>query len=379
MPRFGIAAAAIANVRGHFAASIAAAHEAVSAAERYGDPALLANCWTSLADFSRQQAKYPEAQAAIERAIEVADDHALTSTAAFARLTAADMAFLRGDAGSAHELLRFACALNVEGEFMRVCAAAIGIPIALAVEDDVLVERLGDEALLERVLRSGSDQNAAALAAAHAELRVARGDTAGARALIRAVLPRLRNAIYVYEALLKFARFGGPAEAQRAASLFSPFDPKNPLTDVHALLVRAIVETNDGDTLARDRTLHQAREIAAGFGFASLEALALADELSGDLASACARYREVGATRDLRRLADDGPRRAERALRTLTQLEREVAALVARGLSDRAIAEPLTLSNRTVEHHVAAVFAELELRSRAELTAHMARETMARS
>jgi ATP/maltotriose-dependent transcriptional regulator MalT len=356
--RLNAASAAIANVTGAFDACQAAASEAVKAAQAYGDPSILANSWTLLADFARQQANYPVARAGLEQAIAVADHHALTYTSAYARLTAADMAFLRGDVARAHALLRYACALGVQGRFVQFYAAAVGIPIALAIDDDLLLERLDDKSLLATVLQTSFDQNAVALAAAHAELCVARGDRSGALTLIRSALARLADATYVYEALLKCARFGGAEEARRAAALFG--DTSNPVTRVHALLVRAIVQEYDGDRAARDRSLTVARSLAAEFEFAFLEALA--DELSGKLDAACARYRAIGAIGDVRRLSESEPRPREHALLTLTRREREVAALVAEGRSNRAIAGQLALSNRTVEHHVAAVFSKLDVR-----------------
>jgi DNA-binding CsgD family transcriptional regulator len=48
----------------------------------------------------------------------------------------------------------------------------------------------------------------------------------------------------------------------------------------------------------------------------------------------------------------------------LTRREAEVAALLAEGLSNAAIAERLVLSPRTVEHHVASVMAKLDVASR---------------
>lgn len=42
---------------------------------------------------------------------------------------------------------------------------------------------------------------------------------------------------------------------------------------------------------------------------------------------------------------------------------------MARGLSNRAIAEQLVISERTVEHHVAALYEKLGYRSRGELIA----------
>ena len=51
----------------------------------------------------------------------------------------------------------------------------------------------------------------------------------------------------------------------------------------------------------------------------------------------------------------------------LTAREQEVAGLVARGLSNRAIAESLVLSERTVETHVANALAKLSFSSRSQL------------
>jgi DNA-binding NarL/FixJ family response regulator len=51
----------------------------------------------------------------------------------------------------------------------------------------------------------------------------------------------------------------------------------------------------------------------------------------------------------------------------LTPREREVAALVASGHTNRQIAEKLVISERTVEWHVSKLLARLELQSRAHL------------
>jgi DNA-binding NarL/FixJ family response regulator len=53
----------------------------------------------------------------------------------------------------------------------------------------------------------------------------------------------------------------------------------------------------------------------------------------------------------------------------LTARQQEVAALVAQGLSNRAIAASLTITERTAENHVEHILTKLGFRSRAQIAA----------
>ena len=61
-----------------------------------------------------------------------------------------------------------------------------------------------------------------------------------------------------------------------------------------------------------------------------------------------------------------------RQVAALTRREKEVAALVARGLTNRQVASELFISERTVDHHVAKILKKLSLASRARVASWLA-------
>ena len=63
-----------------------------------------------------------------------------------------------------------------------------------------------------------------------------------------------------------------------------------------------------------------------------------------------------------------GPLGDEQPSAVLSRREEEVAALVARGLTNRQIASELSISEHTVATHVRKILRKLGLRSRAQLS-----------
>ncbi len=123
----------------------------------------------------------------------------------------------------------------------------------------------------------------------------------------------------------------------------------------------------------RDESTRHAEAAAEAFRTAEWhleEAYAL--EAAGRLADALALFRRAGARGEVRRLTDAAPAERRRGDRTLTGREREIARLVAGGSTTRAIAELLTLSERTVETHIAAAYRKLGVSSRQALASLLA-------
>ena len=92
-------------------------------------------------------------------------------------------------------------------------------------------------------------------------------------------------------------------------------------------------------------------------------------------------YERLGAARDLARaeavLRAAGIRRGRRGARarpqagwhSLTPTEHTIATLIAEGLSNPQIGDRLYISPRTVQTHLAHMFAKLDIASRAQLAA----------
>ena len=165
-----------------------------------------------------------------------------------------------------------------------------------------------------------------------------------------------------------------------------------------ALWARALILEAGGKTAEAYATLADCWDRCAELGLvleyrmigADLVRLALARADQGRAREVTALvteiYERLGAARDLARaeavLRGAGIRRGRRGSRgrpqfgwdSLTPTERTVASLVAEGLSNPQIGDRLYISHRTVQTHLAQVFAKLGLTSRAQLAAEATRQ-----
>ncbi|MDG9687965.1 LuxR C-terminal-related transcriptional regulator [Streptomyces sp. DH18] len=157
---------------------------------------------------------------------------------------------------------------------------------------------------------------------------------------------------------------GAPAQLARCRALLAPADEAD-ARYAEALahhgraggdFERARTQLLYGQWLRRRRRTREARGPLrdALVAFQRCSARAWADRAAGEL-------RAAGEPAGVRRDAADGP------LAALTPQQLRIARCVAEGATNREVAQRLSLSPRTVDHHLRNVFAALGIRSRTEL------------
>jgi DNA-binding CsgD family transcriptional regulator len=102
---------------------------------------------------------------------------------------------------------------------------------------------------------------------------------------------------------------------------------------------------------------------------ARAEALAMVEHLAQELTDVDGAENFLAGARRLLGVAAPDRRVLRRGPGRLTAREREVARLIAQGYSNRAMAERLVLSERTVEDHVSGILRKLGFTSRAQIAA----------
>jgi len=141
------------------------------------------------------------------------------------------------------------------------------------------------------------------------------------------------------------------------------------------------VQLAEGETQAALGSLRQAltiwRDLQAPYEAARVtvlmaqacQKLADVDGARMERAAAVEAFRQLGARPDLGRL-ESSPEVSPATSDRLTAREVEVLRLVARGKTNRTIAQELDISDKTVARHVSNIFTKLDLSTRAAATAY---------
>jgi DNA-binding NarL/FixJ family response regulator len=210
-------------------------------------------------------------------------------------------------------------------------------------------------------------------------LRMTQGDTQAAVAMVRRLrdeatdpAARARLLPALAEIMLAAGDHDAALEACEELELIVADRPSEFLTAA-AAHARGAVALAQGDARAALPGLRRALaawyELEAPLETARVRLLiadacrTLGDEQSAEV--------ELEAARETFELLGVAPQiEAQRDLHGLTARELEVLRLVAGGHTNRAIADQLVLSERTVDRHVSNIFAKLRVASRAAATAY---------
>jgi DNA-binding NarL/FixJ family response regulator len=232
---------------------------------------------------------------------------------------------------------------------------------------------LGNTAETERVLDDAKEHTGRSVAMHHPQLVIAQSWLAAAKGGERSAIELARTAAdearrsgqfaIEAEALHHAARFGDRTVAARLAALEEHVAGK-----VVVLQARHAAAVASADADALDAVSIDFED--AGFMLSAADAAAQAVSLHDQTGH---RGRNAESAARALRLAEQCGGATTPAIRSaarplpLTSREREIAELVAAGLSNREIAERLTVSVRTVEGHVYRAFTKLDVADRDEL------------
>ena len=225
----------------------------------------------------------------------------------------------------------------------------------------------------------------------HALLRLAQGDVGAASTAIRRAQAEAVDDLVLsrlFEPAVEIALAAGDVviareAADRLADLGAQADA--PLLRAMALRADGAVRLAEGDVEGALGVLRRAWEawaaLDAPYDAARVRVLTatacatLGDADGAALEADAARevFERLGATPDLARLdagvGTSADADAAGAPGGLSAREVEVLRLVAAGLTNRAIADALTISERTVDRHVSNIFTKLDVSTRAAATA----------
>ena len=257
------------------------------------------------------------------------------------------------------------CAALLAGTDNRVIRMELGAPLA---ETYRALGRLEDaEHLLAETLalteRAGARQYEMAARRMHGRLLLTKGLPLDAIAALDGAVAlgedlgselELAHALLDQSAARRAAGEAAEAHADcaRACELTERLGARALLWQAHATLGQLATEAG--------RKQEAAREYAAARTIVAELCAAMADE----------RPREQLRRRAAQLIPPEPSRRAVRAsFDGLTPREREVVALIARGCSNREIAEALMLSERTITTHISSIFAKLGFTARTQVAA----------
>lgn len=335
-------------------AAFADFERAIEAAKAIADGYLVTSIWDDDANWATALGKIERARVSRERALLVARERQISWRIPYLTLRYAGLLVVLGEYHRARELVSDALTYDTNTPAIRVLLATVGTDVAHELNDDALLRRALDEQVLELAFQSGEPARIGPISAAFARVYAAGGKPTKAQSLIRRAIRYVMNADHACDLLVLAARYGSRPDSARARDLIAQRArvPNGALARAYLLLWHAYdAERRRRKAEAREQARTAARAFQElGFRHQASQAASIA----GMPVAMAPRH---SAERSL--LGDLRP--------SLTARESQVAELVLRGMTNRSIAEALSISEHTVEAHMTSIFNRLGLRSRWQL------------
>ena len=250
----------------------------------------------------------------------------------------------------------------------RMLRAFAGVALGVALADDAMVRAHVDLRLLQELVDHDDQYGVIRIAAAFGEGLVALGRRAEADALFERAASHIRSTVGLLPSIATIA-----ALRPDLSALFEARIAERAADPFHVAVLALIKSERFAADGASERSFDAARRAHAGLSAAGWMLLAArAAELAGDASGAFALYRDAGHVVGSRRVARAafGSDRVS-SLAVLSARERDLARMVATGMSNREIAIRMAISTKTVEKHLTSIYAKLSVQSRVQLTAYV--------
>jgi len=265
----------------------------------------------------------------------------------------AELLMYMGEYTAAHEYLVEALSSDAHSAILDQMIVYIGIPLALLVKNETTLAQCVRPHVIDRAFLSSQPGRLGLVAAAFARWYVEQGKITKARTLLHRAVEAAHNAVDAWPLPLEVARCGAKADFAKARRMFTAriARPGAQVAEAYLQLFDAFVAQREG----RDAHAY-AREAATrfdAFQWGKYADLARSLLPIAEQSSPASRLRPVQPFSHMQA--------------KFTEREREVATLVLKSLTNRAIAHTLGISENTVEKHVASVMDKLGVRSRHQL------------
>jgi DNA-binding CsgD family transcriptional regulator len=329
---------------------------AVKAAKDSADPYHLPTVWEDYGLMALMFGRTEVAKSCRERALLAARRNNVSWLVPRLCLDYAELFMWMGDYGSAYGYLMEALSIDAKAPTLDEEIAYVGIPLALLMKDEATLAKCTRLQVVDSAFLSGEPARIGWVAAAFARLYVERGETREARDLLhRAVRAMHGMVMNVWHLPSEVARNGAAADIPRARRLLEARValPSAQVAEAHLQLFDAFVDQREGRRVSAQMHARNAATRFDGFQWGMYA------ELARSLLPVAERRPPSSATPHAKPFSEMNA--------SFTVRERQVATVMLKGMTNREIATELSITENTVEKHVASVMNKLGIRSRHQI------------